>query len=210
MAEIRNIARAHANLAAGRWKRSYDNSDEIPELEGRTVGLVGYGAVGRLVAGFLRAFGCRIIAFDPYCREADVEIVGLEELLARADIVSIHARLTEESRHLIGEKELALMKRSAILVNTARSGLVDEKALIKALREKRIMGAALDVFDTEPLPQGHELLMLGNVTLAPHLAGSTIDAFRKSAGMMGETLCRMLRGEGKLPVVNGVAPTLRI
>ena len=101
------------------------------------------------------------------------------------------------------------MKRSAILVNTARSGLVDEAALIRALSERRIMGAALDVFEFEPLPGDHAFLRLDNVTLAPHLAGSTRDAFRNSPALMAGHLARMLRGEGPLPIVNGVQPVLR-
>ena len=101
------------------------------------------------------------------------------------------------------------MKPTAVLVNTARSGLVDEEALVEALREKRIMGAALDVFDVEPLSADHPLLRLDNVTITPHLAGSTIDAFRNSPKLMAGHLSRMLRGEGNLPVVNGIQPALR-
>ena len=100
--------------------------------------------------------------------------------MRESDVVSIHARLTAETHHLIGRRELALMKPTAILVNTARSGLVDEQALVEALAQRRIMGAALDVFDVEPLPPDHPLLKLDNVTITPHLAGSTIDAFRNS------------------------------
>ena len=211
LAEVRNIARSHGLLKNGQWRRSFPNSDAIPELCGKTVGLVGYGAVGRLVAGYLQAFGSRIVAFDPYARgdPAPAELVDLETLLRESDVISIHARLTEESQHLIGREELAMMKPSAVLVNTARSGLIDEGALIEALREGRIMGAALDVFDTEPLPADHPLIELENVTICPHIAGSTIDAFRNSPKMMAAHLARMLRGEQDLPVVNGVAPTLR-
>ncbi len=211
LSEIRNIARAHERLKHGRWQRSYPNSDAIPELYEKTVGLVGYGAVGRLVAGYLAAFGSRVIAFDPYCRgdPAPAALVDLETLLRESDVISIHARLTDESYRLIGAKELALMKPTAVLVNTARSGLVDEEALVEALREKRIMGAALDVFDVEPLSADHPLLSLDNVTITPHLAGSTIDAFRNSPKLMAGHLSRMLRGEGNLPVVNGIQPALR-
>jgi D-3-phosphoglycerate dehydrogenase len=208
LSEIRNIARAHACLRAGQWRRSFPNSDAIPELCGKTVGLVGYGAVGRLVAGYLQAFGSRIIAFDPYCQgdPAPAELVDLPTLMRESDVISIHARLTAETQHLVGERELRLMKPTAVLVNTARSGLVDEQALVRALQEKRLMGAALDVFDVEPLPPDHPLLTLDNVTIAPHLAGSTIDAFRNSPRMMAEHLRRMLTGGGRLPVVNGVQP----
>jgi D-3-phosphoglycerate dehydrogenase len=151
------------------------------------------------------------MAFDPYFRgdPGPVKLVDLETLLRQSDVVSIHARLTEESYHLIGERELAWMKSSAVLVNTARSGLVDEQALVRALSERRIMGAALDVFDVEPLPPGHPLLALDNVTITPHLAGSSIDAFRNSPKMLAGHLERMLRGETDLPIVNAVRPSLR-
>jgi D-3-phosphoglycerate dehydrogenase len=211
LSEVRNIARAHACLKGGDWRRSFANSDAIPELCEKTVGLVGYGSVGRLVAGYLDAFGSEILAYDPFVKDdpSPAQLVNLETLLERSDVVSIHARLTEETHHLIGEKELSLMKPNAVLVNTARSGLVDEQALVRALSERRIMGAALDVFDTEPLPRDHPLVKLENVTITPHLAGSTIDAFINSPKMMAGHLVRMLRGEEDLPVVNGVAPTLR-
>jgi len=211
LAEIRNIARAHGCLKNGQWRRSFSNSDAIPELCEKTVGLVGYGAVGRLVAGYLRVLGSRIIACDPYCSgdPAPAELVDLETLMRESDVVSIHARLTGETHHLIGRRELAWMKPGAILVNTARSGLVDEEALVQTLSERRIMGAALDVFDTEPLPPDHPLVRLDNVTITPHLAGSTIDAFRNSPKLMAQHLRRMFRGERPLPIVNGVEPRLK-
>ncbi len=210
LAETRNIARAHGCLRNSQWRRSFPNSEAIPELCGKTVGLVGYGAVGRLVAGYLQAFGSRIMAYDPYCTDdpAPAELVDLRTLMSESDVVSIHARLTPESHHLIGRKELSWMKPGAILVNTARSGLLDEEALVQALSRRQIMGAALDVFDTEPLPAEHPLLELDNVTITPHLAGSTIDAFRNSPKLMAGHLRRMLLGERPLPIVNGVEPSL--
>ena len=211
LAEIRNIARSHAYLKRNNWHRSFPNSDAIPELCGKTVGLVGYGAVARLVAGYLEAFGSRIIAFDPYFSgdPAPAELVSLESLMSNSDVVSLHARLTDESHHLIGEKELAMMKPTAVLVNTARSGLVDEPALVKALEEKRIAGAALDVFDVEPLPTDHPFIRLQNTTVTAHLAGSTIDSFRNSPRMMAGHLRNCLAGCENLPVVNGVRPSLK-
>jgi len=210
LAEIRNIARAHALLAAGQWQRTFPNSAAIPELYEKTVGLVGYGAVGRRVAGYLQAFGSRIIAYDPFAvgNPAPATLVDLETLLRQSDVVSIHARLTQETYHLIGAPELALMKPTAVLVNTARSGLVDEAALVRALAQRQIQGAALDVFDVEPLPKDHPLLQLDNVTLAPHLAGSTLDAFLNSPRLMAGHLARLLRGATDLPIVNGVKPNL--
>lgn len=210
LSEIRNIARSHAKLQSGQWQRSFANSQAIPELYEKTVGLVGYGAVGRLVAGYLDAFGSRILAYDPWAEgdPSPAVLVDLETLMRESDVVSIHARLSNETHHLIGRPELALMKPSAILVNTARSGLIDEEALVWALSERRIMGAALDVFNTEPLPADHPLAKLDNVTVTPHLAGSTIDAFRNSPKLMAGHLMRMFQGDKELPVVNGVPPTL--
>jgi len=210
LAEIRNLARGHARLLGGKWDRSFPNSEDIPELYRRTVGLVGYGAVGQLVARYLEALGCRLLAFDPYFsgNPAPTVLTDLPTLLRESDVVSLHARLGPDTQGLIGAKELALMKPSAILVNTARSGLVDEAALVRALAERRIMGAALDVFDREPLPPDHPLLRLENVTLTPHLAGSTRDGFRNSPVLLAGHFARMLRGERPLPIVNNLDPVL--
>ena len=210
LAEIRNIARSHAKLKSRVWTRSFPNSDAIPELYEKTVGLVGYGAVAQLVCGYLQAFGSNVIVFDPYFKgdPSPASLVSLEELLGESDIVSIHARLTEESHHLIGEKELAMMKPSAVLVNTARSGLVDERALIEALRAKKIMGAAVDVFDEEPLPSDHPFVELDNVTITAHLAGSTKDAFKNSVRLMAGNIRKAIEGAEDIPVINGIRPVL--
>jgi D-3-phosphoglycerate dehydrogenase / 2-oxoglutarate reductase len=212
LAEIRNIARGHARLKQGQWERAFPNAEDIPELYRRTVGLVGYGAVAQLVAGYLRAFGCHLLAYDPFFQgdPAPAVLSDLASLLRESDVVSLHARLSPDTQHLIGARELNLMKPTAVLVNTARSGLVAEAALVQALTDRRIMGAALDVFDIEPLPPGHPFLRLDNVTLTPHLAGSTRDGFRNSPVLMAGHLARLLRGEGPLPVVNGVTPRLAV
>lgn len=211
LTEVRNLARSHACLMRGEWRREFANGMAIPELNEKTVGLVGYGAIGRLVAHYLEAFGSRILAFDPYCQgdSSPAELVDLPTLIKESDVVSLHARLSPETQHLIGAAELAMMKPTAILVNTARSGLVDEKALVEVLQQKKIMGAALDVFDEEPLPPDSPMLELDNVTITPHLAGSTIDAFLNSPKMMAGHLARMLQGEKPLPIINGIEPTLR-
>lgn len=194
LAEIRNIGRVHAALKAGEWRKDFPNSAAIPELYEKTVGLVGFGNIGRFVAQYLHAFGSKVVVYDPYIKEAPegITLVSLEELLESSDVVSIHARLCDETYHMIGEKELALMKPNAIIVNTARSGLIDEAALIRALEAKQIMGAAIDVFDKEPIGIDHPYVKLDNVTLAPHLAGSTRDAFAGSPKIMAENLIRKL------------------
>lgn len=210
LSEIRNIARSNIALNKGEWRKDYPNSGEISELYNKTIGIVGFGHIGQLVAGYLQAFGSNIIAYDPYFKGEyeGVKIVSLEELMKNADLVTVHARLTDDTYHLIGEKEINLMKKNAVLVNTARSGLVDEQALIKALEDKKIMGAALDVFDVEPIPTQDEILKLDNITLTPHLAGSTKDAFINSPVMMRDILIRALSKDKKLPVVNNVYPSI--
>ena len=181
IAEARNIARGHAALKQGIWRREYANSSFVPELAGRTVGLVGLGEIGRAVARKLCGFSVQMLAHDPYASpltaaEFGVELVELDTLMADADFISIHARLAPETHHLIGARELALMKPTAIIVNTARAAIVDEQALREALRAGRIGGAALDVFESEP-PDAHDLLLtLDNCTVTPHLAGISVDA----------------------------------
>ncbi|MCP4256262.1 MAG: 2-hydroxyacid dehydrogenase [Planctomycetes bacterium] len=211
LAEIRNIARSHASLKSNNWQRSFPNSEAIPELCGKTVGLIGYGAVGHLVAGYLNAFESKVIAYDPYFAgdPGPVKLVSLEFLMKNSDVISMHARLTKESYHLIGEKELAMMKSNAILVNTARSGLVDESALVSALEEKRIAGAALDVFDEEPLPADHPFIRLENTTITAHLTGSTIDSFKNSPRLMAGHLRDCLTGCKDIPIINNVQPSLK-
>jgi len=204
--EIRNIARSHAALKQANWRKNFPNSRGIPELGGKTVGIVGLGSVGGLVAGFLQGFGCRIIAYDPHVTnpQQGITLLSLEEVMRQSDIISVHARYSEETHHLISAHEISMMKSTAILVNTARSGLINQYALVDALQEQRIGGAALDVFDIEPLPEKHELLALDNVTITSHLAGSTCDAFINSPKMFSAMLQKKLDGSGKLPIVNGI------
>ena len=180
--EARNIARGHHGILNNRWIREYSNSGDIPDFPGRTVGLIGCGAIGLKVAKKLSGFDMRILGFDPYadeavCRAAGVELVELDELMAKSDFVSLHARLTEQNHHLINAERLALMKPTAYLINTSRAGLIDEAALVETLRAKRIAGAALDVYEHEPPQADDPLLTLENVTLTPHMAGGSNDAF---------------------------------
>lgn len=211
LSEIRNIARAHAAMKQGVWRKDFPNSGSVPELNGKTAGIVGFGAIGRLVAGYLQAFGCKILAYDPFVKKAPdgIELVDLKNLCKNSDVICVHARLTNDTYHLVGKEEIACMKPTAILVNTARSGLVDETSLKKALTEKRIAGAAIDVFDNEPLPESDSYLKLDNVTITSHMAGTTKDAFTNSPKLMRDILIKMLSGEEKLPVINGVKPNIK-
>jgi phosphoglycerate dehydrogenase-like enzyme len=176
-----------------------------PELEGRTIGLVGYGAVGREVARRAAGgFGMRVLVFDPYVAEPGppAEAASLERLLEVSDVVSLHCPLTPDTTGLIGERRLALMGPHAVLVNTAKAPVVEEAALVTALAERRIAGAALDVFWTEPLPRDHPLLGLDNVTLTPHLAGAADDVVTHHSEMIVADVERVLAGQRPLHLAN--------
>jgi D-3-phosphoglycerate dehydrogenase len=193
IAELRNIARAHLSLATGGWRKNYSNDWQPAQLSGKTVGLVGFGAVAQTVAARLCAFGVRLIAFDPFVSSDvfsryGITSVDLETLLRQADIVSLHARREPGDQPLIGDCELALCKPTAYLINTARGSLIDTTALADALRANRIAGAAIDVYEQEPLDADSPLRTLDNLTLTPHLAGSTLEAFHGSAVLLVERI----------------------
>lgn len=196
--EARNIARGHAGLRRGEWIRRYCNLGHIPDLPSRCAGLIGLGAIGRATARRLQGFDMRILAYDPYvapetAKELSVTLVSLEELMQMSDFVSVHVDLRDETRNLIGRRELNRMKPTSYFINTARAGVVDEAALIDALREKRIAGAAVDVFEHEPLPDGHPFLTLPNVTITPHMAGGSDDAFRNSPKIVCRQVLELLQ-----------------
>lgn len=165
----RRLCEHDAAVRDGAWERTGEHLPWL--LSGSTVGLVGYGRIGRLVAHRLLCFGVRVLVRDPLVREDEqVTVVELPELLAASDIVSLHAPLEPSTEGLIGAAELAVMRSGSVIVNTARGGMVDEQALVDALRSGHLRGAGLDVFAHEP-PVGHELLELPNVILTPHTAG---------------------------------------
>ncbi|MCB6345573.1 2-hydroxyacid dehydrogenase [Enterocloster lavalensis] len=207
LAECRNIARAHFAIRNGEWRKTFTNSDVVPELHGRTVGLVGFGHIGRLVAKKLSGFDVKVVVYDPYTpkeaiKELGAEKVELEELLKNSDFVSVHARLTSENKGMIGEHEIGLMKPTAYFINTGRAGLVDQDALAKALGAKKIMGAALDVFYTEPLPADSPFMTLDNVTLTTHIAGTTADALSNSPFLLMEDVAKFLEEGDSRFIVN--------
>jgi D-3-phosphoglycerate dehydrogenase len=198
LAAIRSIPQTDAALRKGQWKGDYTWETAGFELESSTVGLVGYGAVGRLVAQALRAFGAKVLVYDPFVTITDteqVEQVSLLELLSRSDVVSLHARDTQETRGMIGEKEIALMKKGSVLVNCARGSLLDYNALADALRSNHLFAAAADVFPEEPLSPVSELLSFPNFVATPHVAGGTRQAAEKAAGIAAEELERYLSGK---------------
>jgi len=178
LALVRHIAQADASLKRGAWERSRFRGIA---LSGKKLGLLGAGRIGSEVARRARAFGMRVVAYDPYlsperAEQLGIELVTLASLLREADVVSVHVPLTEETRGLIGARELVLMKPTAYLVNAARGGIVDEKALAEALKAGALGGAALDVFEKEPVPADHPLLKLENVLAVPHLGAATQEA----------------------------------
>lgn len=200
LAESRNIARMSITDHGGEWMTDAPNSSYIKSLKGATVGLVGYGIIGQRVAAKLQAFGCSIIAYDPFCRpevfkDTNCRSVSLDELMKTSDYISIHARLTKDTQGLVTREHINMMKPTAFFINTARAGLVDEDALVDALAEHRIGGAGLDVFSVEPIPQGHPILGLDNVTLTPHRAGNCSNLAAISLDIIVEDIERYFRGE---------------
>lgn len=187
LAESKHIARSHHALVQGQWRVDAYHYDRAPrELRDQTVGLVGFGHIGQLLTPYLRALELRVLVYDPYvsaerCAELGVEPVTLSTLLAESDYVSLHARVTPETRGLIGAAELAQMKPGAYLINTARGPLVDYDALYAALASGHLGGAALDTFAQEPPPADWPLLKLDNVTVTPHIAGSSRETAQRKA-----------------------------
>jgi D-3-phosphoglycerate dehydrogenase len=184
---------------------------EVPTVYGQTLGIVGLGRIGRSLAGKARVLGMEVIARDPYVEDAGkpplASLVALEDVLRRSDYVSLSVPLTEETFHLIGEQELALMKPTSVLINTARGPVVDEAALVEALRERRIAAAGLDVFEVEPLPASSPLRELDNVILTPHTAGISERSLRIVRAEVGKAAADLLAGRWPRYVANpGVRP----
>lgn len=162
-------------------------------------GLVGFGIIAQAVAARLQACGCKVMAYDPYCPEQvfldkGVERVDMDQLLKNSDIVSMHVRLSDETRHMFGREEFAKMKKTALFINTARADLVDEDTMVEALKNGEIRGAGLDVFSREPIEKDHPLLAMDNVTAMPHCGGVFYGMFELSLAMITDTLVKYLNG----------------
>jgi D-3-phosphoglycerate dehydrogenase len=165
------------------------------EMQGKTLGLVALGRIGRLTAALGRAFGMRVLAYDPYVESSDLaEIIPLEDLLRQSDFVSLHPVLTPETFHLINAERLALMKPTAYLINTSRGGVIDEPALIEALRQGRPAGAGLDVFEKEPPSIDNPLLSMPNVIGTPHGLSHADESLRRCAEMTEENVLAIVAG----------------
>jgi len=202
---VRKVPGAVASLSAGAWDRK---GFEGTELRGKTLGLVGMGRVGSGVAAIARGFGMRVEAYDPRLTQHEVDALGvtllpLEDVLRNADIVSLHAKLTPETRHLLGDARLAAMKQGVFIVNTSRGALIDDAALVRALRSGHVAGAALDVYDPEPLPADSVLRGAPNVLLTPHLAASAQEAQTRVAIEIGEAVKAALLHGDLRAAVNG-------
>lgn len=207
LAAMRRVSIADAELKAGAWRGDYYTYKSAGlEISGETIGLVGLGSISRIVARVLIAFGARVIAYDPYAAPLEgVEAVELDELLRRSAVVSLHARLTPETHHLIDAGRLDQMRHGAILVNTARGGLLDYEPLPAMLASGRLGGLALDVYDHEPPPAHWPLLSSPNVVLTPHLAGATRQTAARAASIIADEVARYLAGQNLRFVLNSEA-----
>jgi D-3-phosphoglycerate dehydrogenase len=198
LSETRNVARSHMALKQGTWRTTYPNSaTEIKEMVDMTVGIVGFGSIGRLVAHKLSVFGCKIIAADPFVKSSELDyvtIVPFDELLATADIVTLHAR---SNGAIMTDREFGLMKQNSYLVNTARSYLVDVEAFKRAMDSGKLLGAAIDVFETEPeIPEFYR--QYDNITLTNHLGGLTINSYCDAPAYAMKNYLGYLRGQSEL------------
>ena len=203
LAALRRLASFDAATRRGQgWSWDPDLQDHLLELGGRRVGLVGYGSIPRILAPILQAIGADVI-YHARSEKADAvgEFCTLPDLLARADIVSLHLPLDEGTRHMIDANALAAMKRGAILVNTARGGLVDEQALIEALESGHLRAAGLDTFEQEPTPRDNPLLRRDDVVVMPHVAWLTTDTLGRSIVVATENCRRLAADESLLHLV---------
>lgn len=207
ISEMKNIARSHQRMQSQNFDNSFSNADYSVNLKGKNVGLVGCGAVGSRVARVMKAFDAKVLIYDPYMKKEKVREMGyipveLNDLCREADVISVHYRLTEETKGMVGEEQFSLMKPGCYLINTARAGLIDEGCLLDALLNKKIAGAGLDVFHQEPLEKDNPLLALENVTITNHLAGHCADIFQMTMEIMLDALEHYFQTGEWINVVN--------
>lgn len=207
LSESRHIARHSMALKTGTYfdniakiGRKYLDGYAFQELEGKNLGLIGFGEVGRRVAKRAKSFEMKVQVFDPYITaealmKDECTKTELEPLLRTSDFISIHAKLTPETMHMLNKEHLAMMKPSAVIINTARGEIIDEKALYEALKEKRLGSAALDVFEEDPVKPDNPLLELDNVTATPHTAGRSPEVEKRGYQQVAEATAKYLRGE---------------
>jgi len=204
ISETRNVARAHAALKNGIWMENFPNVGRVYELRNKTIGLIGFGTIGRLVAEKLQPFNVNIIATDPAISPDDPDVIknnvtltDLETVMKESDIISLHAR-NEKKELIIGKEQFDLMKPTAVFINTARAYMVDYDYLAKILEERKITGAALEVFPEEPIPQDSPFLKLDNVSLTNHRGGDTVNCYSDCPEYLLTELHKLMT-EGKRP-----------
>jgi D-3-phosphoglycerate dehydrogenase len=208
---LRQLREAISDAERGGWDQARWIEKDLPDLAGRTVGLLGFGSIGQAIAERLRPFGCNTIyhrrhRLDPGAEERlGASYADLDDLLRRSDVVVVALPLNDDTRHLLSAERLAMLPAGAVVVNVARGDIVDEAALREALTAGRLGGAAIDVFTTEPLPEGHPFGDLPNVILTPHIAGATAGSKRNILLNSLGNITRVLQGEDPQYVVNGVA-----
>ncbi len=213
LSELRFIARHNKEIKNGEYfkklsgvgRSGYLGSFNWMEANGKTLGLIGYGQVGSRVAKRAKAFDIRVIVFDPYIdqqilRDEGCEPVDIDELLTESDFVSIHCGLSPETHHMVNAEAFKKMKKTAILINTARGSIIDEKALYDALKNGNIASAALDVFEDDPVQSDNPLIGLDNVTITPHTAGRSPDTEMRGYRQIAQQVARYLRGETIQPM----------
>jgi len=201
LAVARRIPRVDSEIRQGHWPRG-----QAVQMHGKTLGIVGLGAVGRQFARIGAGIGMRVMAWTMHPNPSlGFELVSLDDLLRSSDVISLHLRLSSETRSFIGKREIEKMKPSAILINTARGAIIDEQALLDALNSNRIAGAGLDVFEAEPLADGHPLTHLHNVVLTPHSAGVTPEALEAGLKLSIDNVWNFLDGRPTNVVVSGDA-----
>src|ERR1051325_10529052 len=209
VALARRVPQANISLKSGKWERK---NFVGTELQGKTLGVIGFGRIGRVVAKRANALGMKVVAFDPFvvadsARDAEIELRPIDEVLARADFLTVHTPLTAETRGILGARASAKMKTGVRIINCARGGLIDEGALYQAIKSGKVAGAALDVFESEPPPRDHQLLQLDEVIATPHLGASTTEAQEGVALTVAEQmrdflLTGALRGAVNLPPID--------
>jgi phosphoglycerate dehydrogenase-like enzyme len=199
LAVYKRLVPTDRKVREGRWREGF-SAFSITEVAGKTVGVIGAGNIGRKVATRLAAFETTVLYYDiipsPQIeKDVGARRVSLDEILREADIFTLHLPLLKETRGIIGPKQFAMMKPTAVLLNTSRGGTVDEEALIEALREKRIAGAGLDVYHDEPVSPDNPLLKLDNVVVTPHIGGHSYEAWFRRCGFAWENMKRVAAGE---------------
>jgi len=200
LAESRNMARAHYSIMQGGWQKEFSNNDFVPQFKGKKMGIAGFGHIGQLVAQKLSGWDVEILVYDAFADPKTIEAKGYTPvdkatLFKESDFLSVNLRLVDATKGWVDKEHLDLMKSTAYIVNTGRSGLIDLDALYDALKNKRIAGAGLDVFDEEPLPENSAWKNLDNVTLTTHIAGTTTEVLTNSPYLLMEDMRKFLDGD---------------